>query len=142
MSLERVNPAELAPPKGFSHAVTGRGTVVFLAGQTALDSAGKIIGAGITAQFEQALGNLLAALRAAGGEPGMLASLTVYATDIADYRAHAAQLGRVWRRLADMSPQKRLYSADEVSALVLFLCTEAAAGINGQALNVDGGTVV
>lgn len=65
MSLERVNPAELAPPKGFSHAVTGRGTVIFLAGQTALDSAGKIAGEGVTAQFEQALGNLLAALRAA-----------------------------------------------------------------------------
>ena len=46
------------------------------------------------------------------------------------------------RRLADMSPQKRLYTVDEVSALVLFLCTEAAAGINGQALSVYGGTVV
>jgi NAD(P)-dependent dehydrogenase (short-subunit alcohol dehydrogenase family) len=46
------------------------------------------------------------------------------------------------RRLADMSPQRRLYTAEEVSALVLFLCGEAAAGINGQALSVDGGTVV
>jgi NAD(P)-dependent dehydrogenase (short-subunit alcohol dehydrogenase family) len=41
-----------------------------------------------------------------------------------------------------MSPQKRLYTAEEVSALVLFLCRDAAAGINGQALSVDGGTVV
>jgi 3-hydroxybutyrate dehydrogenase len=46
------------------------------------------------------------------------------------------------RRLAEMSPQKRLYTAEEVSALVLFLCGDAAAGINGQALNVDGGTVL
>jgi 3-hydroxybutyrate dehydrogenase len=46
------------------------------------------------------------------------------------------------RRLADVSPQKRLYTAEEVSALVLFLCGDAAAGINGQALSVDGGTVV
>ena len=46
------------------------------------------------------------------------------------------------RRLADMSPQKRLYTAEEVSALVLFLCGETAGGINGQALSVDGGTVV
>lgn len=46
------------------------------------------------------------------------------------------------RRLADMSPQKRLYTAEEVSALVLYLCSDAAAGINGQALSVDGGTVV
>lgn len=46
------------------------------------------------------------------------------------------------RRLADMSPQKRLYTSEEVSALVLFLCGETARGINGQALNVDGGTLV
>jgi 3-hydroxybutyrate dehydrogenase len=46
------------------------------------------------------------------------------------------------QRLAEMSPQKRLYTAEEVSALVLFLCTEAAGGINGQALSVDGGTVI
>jgi 3-hydroxybutyrate dehydrogenase len=46
------------------------------------------------------------------------------------------------RRLVDASPQKRLYTAEEVSALVLFLCGDAAAGINGQALSVDGGTVV
>ena len=46
------------------------------------------------------------------------------------------------KRLEDMSPQKRLMTSEEVSALVLFLCGEAAAGINGQALSVDGGTVV
>jgi 3-hydroxybutyrate dehydrogenase len=46
------------------------------------------------------------------------------------------------RRLAELSPQKRLYTAEEVSALVLFLCGEPAGGINGQALSVDGGTVV
>jgi 3-hydroxybutyrate dehydrogenase len=48
----------------------------------------------------------------------------------------------VRRRLEDSSPQKRLYTAAEVSALVLFLCGDAARGINGQALSVDGGTVV
>ena len=99
MTLERVNPPELAPPRGFSHAVVGQGTIVFLAGQTALDPQGRIVGADVVAQFEQALSNLLAALRAAGGRPDQLASLTVYATDLADYRDRAAEIGRVWRRL-------------------------------------------
>jgi 3-hydroxybutyrate dehydrogenase len=48
----------------------------------------------------------------------------------------------VRRMLADTSPQKRLVGADEVAALAVFLCREEARGITGQALNVDGGTVV
>ena len=100
MSIERINPPELAAPKGFSHAVIGQGTVVFLAGQTALNAEGRIVGDGIVAQFEVALGNLLTALRAAGGRPDQLAGLTVYITDMDDYKAHSREIGRVWRRLA------------------------------------------
>jgi NAD(P)-dependent dehydrogenase (short-subunit alcohol dehydrogenase family) len=48
----------------------------------------------------------------------------------------------VRRRLEELSPQKRLMSPEEVSALVLFLCSDAARGITGQALSLDGGTVV
>ena len=88
--LERINPPALARPAGFSHAVLATtNRIVFLAGQTALDAEGRIVGEGVVAQFEQALGNLLTALRAAGGEPEHLATLTVYADDLADYRAHA-----------------------------------------------------
>ena len=100
MSVLRVNPGSLARPSGFSHAVVASGTVVFLAGQTALDAGGRIVGEGdVVAQFEQALTNLLAALRAAGGRPDQLASVTVYLTDMDDYRSHAREVGAVWRRL-------------------------------------------
>ncbi|MGH3329470.1 MAG: RidA family protein [Streptomycetales bacterium] len=101
MTLERINPAGLARPSGFSHAVTATGgRLVFLAGQTALDGEGRVVRGGIAAQFEQALRNLLAALAGAGGEPEHLARVTIYATDPEDYRAHARQIGEVWRRLA------------------------------------------
>jgi enamine deaminase RidA (YjgF/YER057c/UK114 family) len=100
MGLDRINPAELARPSGFAHAVVGTGRTVFLAGQTALDPAGRIVGDGVVAQFEQALGNLLVALRATGGGPEHLASLTIYIVDMDDYRAHAREIGAVWRRLA------------------------------------------
>ncbi|MEE1830988.1 RidA family protein [Streptomyces sp. SP17KL33] len=101
MSVERVNPADLSPPTGFSHAVVATGSrVVFLAGQTALDADGKVVGETLEEQFERALGNLLAALEAAGGTPADLARVTVYATDVADYRRRAPQLGGIWRRLA------------------------------------------
>ena len=99
MSLERINPGSLARPSGFSHAVVGEGKIVFLAGQTAMDADGRIVGDGVVAQLERALSNLLVALRAAGGEPHQLASLTIFIVDVPDYRAHAREIGEVWRRL-------------------------------------------
>jgi enamine deaminase RidA (YjgF/YER057c/UK114 family) len=100
MTLERVNPATLAKPSGFSHAVVADGgRVVFLAGQVALAADGAIVGGTVAEQFERALGNLLEALRAAGGSPPDLASLTVYAVDLDDYRAQAREIGLAWRRL-------------------------------------------
>ncbi|GHD89045.1 RidA family protein [Streptomyces naganishii] len=101
MTAERVNPPELSPPTGFSHAVVATGSrLVFLAGQTALDTDGKLVGDTLPEQFERALTNLLGALHAAGGTPAALTRVTVYATDIADYRRHAPELGRIWRDLA------------------------------------------
>jgi enamine deaminase RidA (YjgF/YER057c/UK114 family) len=100
MTLERIDPPELPRPSGFAHAVSGTGRTVFLAGQTAQDAAGRIVPGDVVAQFERALANLLTALRAAGGEPEQLAALTIYLVDVDDYRAHATEIGAVWRRLA------------------------------------------
>ena len=57
-------------------------------------------GAGDTVveQFDAAAANLVAALRAAGGEPEDLVSLVVYATDLDEYRASLSDLGEVWRQ--------------------------------------------
>lgn len=67
MSLERLNPAELSPPTGFSHAVVAVGSrLVFLAGQTALDGDGEVVGTTLPEQFRTATTNLLTALAAAG----------------------------------------------------------------------------
>ncbi|RSM71505.1 enamine deaminase RidA [Kibdelosporangium aridum] len=101
--MERVNPAELGKPSGYSHAVAVNTAdaerIVFLAGQTALNDENKIVGDGVAEQFEKALGNLLAALRGAGGEPEDLVSVTIYIVDMDDYKAHAREIGSVWRNL-------------------------------------------
>ena len=70
---------------------------VFLAGQTAPGRRGPIVGGGIVAQFEKALTNLLTAL-AGRRRPRDLASMTVYAVDMGDYRPSARDRW-VWRRL-------------------------------------------
>jgi enamine deaminase RidA (YjgF/YER057c/UK114 family) len=99
MTITRINPPELGRPSGFSHAVVASGRTVFLAGQTALDDQGRIVGDTVVEQFEKALGSLLTALRAAGGGPEHLASLTVYIVDMDDYKRHSRELGEVWKRL-------------------------------------------
>ncbi|MFJ9031076.1 RidA family protein [Streptomyces sp. NPDC102274] len=130
MSLERLNPAGLSRASGFSHAVTATGgRLVLLAGQTALDGAGAVVGETLPAQFETALGNLLTALAAAGGGPADLARVTVYATDVADYRAHAAELGRAWRRLAG-----RDYPAMAVIGVVRLWDEQALVELDGIAV--------
>jgi enamine deaminase RidA (YjgF/YER057c/UK114 family) len=120
MTSERINPAELARPSGFSHAVSvaggaasggaaaggaaaggaAAGRMVFLAGQTGVDRDGNVADGGVVPQFERAMTNLLTALGAAGGLPSDLVSLTIYLTDVPDYQAHAREIGAVWRRLA------------------------------------------
>jgi enamine deaminase RidA (YjgF/YER057c/UK114 family) len=81
----------LPEPVGYAHAVVAvPGRTVYLGGQ---------IGAGETLveQFDAAAANLVAALRAAGGEPDDLVSLVVYATNLDEYRASLSDLGEVWR---------------------------------------------
>ena len=81
----------LPEPVGYAHAVAAApGRTVYLGGQ---------IGAGktIVEQFDAAAANLVAALRAAGGEPDDLVSLVVYATELDEYRASLSDLGEVWR---------------------------------------------
>lgn len=41
-----------------------------------------------------------------------------------------------------MSPQNRLVTPEEIAALALLLASEDGRGINGQAINVDGGSVL
>lgn len=134
MTADRVNPPALSPPTGFSHAVVATGSrLVFLAGQTALDTDGTVVGETLPEQFERALTNLLTALAAAGGTASDLARVTVYTTDVAAYRVHAPELGRVWRRLAG-----RDYPAMAVVGIVRLWDERALVELDGFAVLGDG----
>jgi enamine deaminase RidA (YjgF/YER057c/UK114 family) len=94
-----VNPAELAKPVGFAHAVVAApGRTVHLGGQTAQDRSGAIVGDTIAEQFDVAAGNVVAALNAAGGRPEHLVSLMIYVTDMPAYRAALRELTPVYQR--------------------------------------------
>jgi enamine deaminase RidA (YjgF/YER057c/UK114 family) len=87
------NPDDLAPPRGYAHAVTAAPNTRHVA------IAGQIGPPGdLAAQFDRTLANVLTALRAAGGEPTDLTRLRIYVTNIDAYRAATKELGAVWRR--------------------------------------------
>jgi len=95
-----INPEELGAPRGWNNGMLAPagGRTLFIAGQTARDGSGRVSAADFVSQFDQALGNVLAVLRAAGGEPGHIGRFTIYVTDIASYRASLKPLGEVYRR--------------------------------------------
>ena len=113
-----VNPEELGAPRGWSNGMLARagGRTLFIAGQTARDDSGKVPPADFVSQFDRALGNVLAVLRAAGGEPGDVGRLTIYVTDMAQYRAGLKPLGAVYRRL--MGAHYPAMALVEVTSLV------------------------
>jgi enamine deaminase RidA (YjgF/YER057c/UK114 family) len=93
------NPETLPPPKGFSHVVIAQtGRTVYLAGQTAQQTDGAIVGGTIAEQFDVAAGNVVKALEAAGAHPQDLVSMQIFVTDVAEYQRTSKQIGDAYRR--------------------------------------------
>jgi 3-hydroxybutyrate dehydrogenase len=57
--------------------------------------------------------------------------------------AKTGKSGEEARRILErLSPQNRLVTPEEVAALALLLASDEGRGINGQAINIDGGSVL
>jgi enamine deaminase RidA (YjgF/YER057c/UK114 family) len=83
-SITRINPPELGTPPGYSQVVdVSAGRIIFIAGQTAVDRNGKVVGKNdFAAQATQVFRNLSIALEAAGCTAANLVKLTVFLTDM------------------------------------------------------------
>jgi enamine deaminase RidA (YjgF/YER057c/UK114 family) len=99
-SPEYVNPASLAPPRGYSNGVSYRasGSMLFLAGQVGWDGAGRIVSGRFEDQFDRALANLLDVVADAGGRPESIGKLTIFVIDRAEYMAAREAVGERYRR--------------------------------------------
>jgi enamine deaminase RidA (YjgF/YER057c/UK114 family) len=82
--ITRINPPGLGTPPGYSQVVdVSAGRIVFIAGQTALDRDGNVVGKDdFAAQAGQVFRNLGIALQAAGCTAAHLVKLTVFLTDM------------------------------------------------------------
>ena len=96
---QNINPEELAPARGFSHA-TVAGDFVWLGGQIGCDASGKVTEPDdIAAQFARAIRNVGIALRAAGSTPADTVKLTYYVTDVQAYKASLQAIGPAYREV-------------------------------------------
>jgi len=98
-----VQPDGWPAPRGYANGIVAPAgaRLCFVAGQIAWDARGRLVGAGdFAAQFRQALANVVAVVRAAGGGPEHLAQLTVFVTDKRLYTDSTRALGGIWREIA------------------------------------------
>lgn len=97
---------EQAPkPRGFYSQAVQAGPFLFIAGQLPLDLDGNLIGSAPSEQAKQALQNLHAILRAAGGDWSNLVQVTIYVSDI----EYWPDVNRVYQELlghVDVAPAR------------------------------------
>ena len=99
MSFEVINPESLGAPRGYSNGVLTEagGRLLFIAGQIAWDAQQNIVADNLIKQFDQALANVIAVVKEAGGKPEQIARLVIYVTDIDEYRRCVEEIGRRYR---------------------------------------------
>ena len=94
-----VQPEGWPRPRGYANGVLvppGR-RLLFVAGQVGWDEHQRVVPGGLVEQFAQALANVLAVVRAAGGSPTDVARLTLYVLDREEYARCRRQLGERYR---------------------------------------------
>ena len=121
VSIRRVNPPELGAPPGYSHVVEVQARrIIFIAGQTALDRNGEIVGRGNFAmQAAQVFKNLDIALQAVGCTATNLIKLTVFLRNMDDLSAYREARNRFFATVTPPAAPtvtllevSRLYGAD------------------------------
>ncbi|MPY87976.1 MAG: hypothetical protein GEU99_08650 [Luteitalea sp.] len=83
--LQRINPPGLSTPQTYSHVVRV-GNLLFLAGQVGFDAEGKLVGPGMSEQYEQLLNNIKTALASQGADFRHIAKINVFVTSIDEFR--------------------------------------------------------
>jgi enamine deaminase RidA (YjgF/YER057c/UK114 family) len=95
--LRSVSPPDWPQPRGYANAVTGRGRLVFVAGQIGWTADQRFLTDDLVGQLEQTLRNTLSVLAAAGAGPAHIARMTWFVTDKREYVSRLPEIGRCYR---------------------------------------------
>jgi enamine deaminase RidA (YjgF/YER057c/UK114 family) len=96
---QTINPPGWPRPSGYANGMLAEGRYLAISGQIGWNEAGELAGGDFLTQARQALRNIMAVLRTAGGEPEHLVRLTWYITDKAEYRQALRVLGDSYREI-------------------------------------------
>ena len=99
MKKRSLLPAGWVKPKGYANGVAASGTQVYIAGQIGWNEEARMTSERFAEQAIQALRNVLAVLREAGGQPEHLVRMTWYVTDKREYLASLKEIGQAFREL-------------------------------------------
>jgi enamine deaminase RidA (YjgF/YER057c/UK114 family) len=98
MNRRAIEPEGWAPPKGYANGVLVEGgRTLYVAGQIGWDAEQRLVSPDFVPQFRQALENVVAVVRAAGGAPEHLVRTTIYVTDKQAYLGDLKGVGAAWR---------------------------------------------
>jgi len=114
--MKVLQPAGLAPAKGYANGVSCDGALVFVAGQIGWDAQGRMVSADFPAQVRQALRNVVAVLADAGAEPAHVARMTWYVINKREYLSAQREIGAAYREV--MGRHFPAMSVVEVSGLI------------------------
>jgi enamine deaminase RidA (YjgF/YER057c/UK114 family) len=94
---ETIHPEGWAKARGYANGMVASGRVLAIGGQIGWNAQQQFESTDFIDQFAQTLANVVAIVRAAGGEPEHIGSLTVFVTDLDAYRSRARELTAGWR---------------------------------------------
>lgn len=95
-----INPEALGQPRGYSNGMLFEGgSLLFIAGQVGWDRDSRIVSDDFAEQFAQALENVLAVVRQAGGGPESIGRLLIFVTDKDEYASRLRDIGTAYRQL-------------------------------------------
>lgn len=100
MGHEIILPDGWVMPKGYSNGILAeKGRVLFMAGQVGWSAEEKFASDKLVPQFEQALKNIVAIVKKAGGKPSDVCKMTCFCKDRDQYLATRKDLGKIWKEI-------------------------------------------
>ena len=94
---QMLEPADWAPPKGYSNGLLVSGPMIFLGGQIGWNAQQVFEATDFLGQARQALKNIVQVLKVAHAGPEHLVRLTWYVLDMQAYRDSLKALGVIYR---------------------------------------------